>query len=215
MFGEKPKKTRIPLVAGDHPETDLSEFCDQDQIKQFQMVVGQLIWITGLGRFDIVVHVMTKSKFRHQPRVGYLARLKGIIGYLANFPHRFLRFRTNEPDYSNLPHKEYDWQRTVYSGAKEEVLHHIIVHLPNQTLFTSQDIFVISQPISSFTQQYFNHIYFLHTHIHGASHICCMNLWAYGTKNQMQVVCGSHEISQSILTLTPQNYHYHDDHISI
>ena len=61
MFGEKPKKTRIPLVAGDHPETDLSEFCDQDQIKQFQMVVGQLIWITGLGRFDIVVHVMTKS----------------------------------------------------------------------------------------------------------------------------------------------------------
>ena len=33
MFGEKPKKARMPLIAGDHPEKDLSEFCDQDQIK--------------------------------------------------------------------------------------------------------------------------------------------------------------------------------------
>ena len=29
-----PKKTRKPLVAGDHPENDLSDFCDQDQIKE-------------------------------------------------------------------------------------------------------------------------------------------------------------------------------------
>ena len=32
MFGEKPKKTRTPLVAGDHPEIVLSEFCDQNKI---------------------------------------------------------------------------------------------------------------------------------------------------------------------------------------
>ena len=121
MFREKPKKTRTPLVAGDHPETDLSEFCDHDQIKQYQTIVGQLIWITGLERYDIAVHVTTMSRFRQQPRVGHLARLKRIIGYLANFPHGSLRFRTHEPDYSNLPHKEYDWQRTVYSGAQEEV----------------------------------------------------------------------------------------------
>ena len=64
MFGEKPKKTRTPQVAGDHPKIDLSEFCDQDQIKQYETIVGQLIWITGLGRFDIAVHVMTMSRFR-------------------------------------------------------------------------------------------------------------------------------------------------------
>ena len=29
------------------------------------------------------------------------------------------------PDYSKLPHKEYDWQRTVYGGAKEEIPHDI------------------------------------------------------------------------------------------
>ena len=63
---------------------------------------------------------MTMSRFRQQPRVGHLERLKRIIGYLANFPLESLRFRT-----SNLPHKEYDWQRSVYSGAKEEITHDI------------------------------------------------------------------------------------------
>ena len=117
-FGEKPKKTKTPLVGGDHPESDTSDFCYQDQIKQYQTIVGQLIWLSGLGRFDIAVHVMTMSRFRQQPRIGHLERLKKIVGYLAHFPHGALRFRLHEPDYSNLPHKEYDWQRTVYEGAK-------------------------------------------------------------------------------------------------
>ena len=43
MFGEKPKKTWTTLVAGYHPEIDLSEFCDQDQTKQYQTIVGQLV----------------------------------------------------------------------------------------------------------------------------------------------------------------------------
>ena len=83
----QPKKTRTPTVAGDHPENDLSDFCDQDQIKEYQTIVGQLIWLLGLGRFDIAVHVMTMSRLRQQPRVGHLENLKRIIGYLANFPH--------------------------------------------------------------------------------------------------------------------------------
>ena len=48
MFGNKPKKTRTPLTAGDHPENELSEFCDQAQIKQYQTIVGHLIWLSGL-----------------------------------------------------------------------------------------------------------------------------------------------------------------------
>ena len=102
-FGEKPKKTKTPLVGGDHPESDISDFCDQDQIKQYQTIVGQLIWLSGLGRFDIAVHVMTMSRFRQQLRIGHFERLKKIGGYLANFPHGALRFRLHEPDYSNLP----------------------------------------------------------------------------------------------------------------
>ena len=67
---------------------------------------------------------MTMSRFR-QPRIGHLERLKKSIGYLANFPYGYLRFRLHEPDYFNLPHREYDWQRTVYAGAKEEIPHDI------------------------------------------------------------------------------------------
>ena len=104
MFGEKIKKTRTPLVSKDRPVKNLSDFCDQDQLEEYQTIVGQLIWLSGLGRFDIAVHVMTMSRFRKQPRVGHLERLKRIIGYLANFPHGSLRFRTHVPDYSYLPH---------------------------------------------------------------------------------------------------------------
>ena len=124
-FGEKTKKTKAPLVGGDHPESDTSDFCEQDQTKQYQTIVGQLILLARLGRFDIAIHVMTMSRFRQQPRIGHLERLKKIVIYLANFPHGALRFRLHEPDYSNLPHKEYDWQRTVYEGAKEEIPHDI------------------------------------------------------------------------------------------
>ena len=78
-----------------------------------------------MGRFDIAVHIMTMSRFRQQPRIRHLERHKKIIGYVANFPHGSLRFRLHKLDYSNLPHKEYDWQRTVYPGAKEEIPHDI------------------------------------------------------------------------------------------
>ena len=74
-------------MAGDHPENDLSKFCDQDQIKQDQTIAGQQIWHSGLGRFDIAVHIITMSRFRQQPRIGHVERLQKIIGYLANSPH--------------------------------------------------------------------------------------------------------------------------------
>ena len=65
------------------------------------------------------------SRFRQRPRIGHLERLKKLGGYLSNFSHGALRFRLHVPDYSNLPHKEYDRQRTVYVGAKEEIPHDI------------------------------------------------------------------------------------------
>ena len=107
-------------MAGDHAENDLSDFCDQDQIKEYQTIVGQLIWQSGLGRFDIAVHVITMSRFRQQPRVGHLERLKRIIGYLANFPHGSLRFRTHEPDYSNLPPKELTGRELYIQGPRKK-----------------------------------------------------------------------------------------------
>ena len=125
MFKEKPRKSRPPLEGGDHPELDTSELCDEHQTKQFQTLIGQLQWLISLGRFDIAVHVMSLSRFRAQPRKGHLDRAKRIVGYLLFLPDGAIRFRTGVPDFSSLKDQEYDWTRTVYSGACEQIPHDI------------------------------------------------------------------------------------------
>ena len=125
MFNEKPRKSRPPLEGGDHPEVDTSELCDDHQTKQFQTLIGQLQWLISLGRFDIAVHVMSLSRFRAQPRKGHLDRAKRIVGYLLFLPDGAIRFRTGEPDFSSLKDQEYDWTRSVYSGACEQIPHDI------------------------------------------------------------------------------------------
>ena len=125
MFKEKPRKSRPPLEGGDHPELDTSELCDDHQTKQFQTLIGQLQWLISLGCFDIAVHVMSLSRFRAQPRKGHLDRAKRIVGYLLFLPDGAIRFRTGEPDFSSLKDQEYDWTRSVYSGACEQIPHDI------------------------------------------------------------------------------------------
>ena len=68
---------------------------------------------------------MSLSRFRAQPRKGHLDRAKRIVGYLLFLPDGAIRFRTGEPDFSSLRDQEYDWTRTVYSGACEQIPHDI------------------------------------------------------------------------------------------
>ena len=125
MFKEKPRKSRPPLEGGDHPELHTPEPCDEHQTNQFQTLVGQLQWLISLGHFDIAIHVMSLSRFRAQPRKGHLDRAKRIVGYLLFLPDGAIRFRTGEPDFSSLNDQEYDWTRSVYSGACEQIPHDI------------------------------------------------------------------------------------------
>ena len=117
MLKEKPRKSRPPLEGGDHPELDTPELCDEHQTNQFQTLIGQLQWLISPGYFDIAVHVMSLSRFRAQPKKGHLDRAKRIVGYLLFLPDGAIRFRTGEPDLSSLKDQEYDWTRSVYSGA--------------------------------------------------------------------------------------------------
>jgi hypothetical protein len=65
--------------------------------------------------------VMTLSRFRACPCEGHLERVKRLYGYLYKWKHGVVRIRTQEPDYSDLPVKEYDWEYTCYGGATEEI----------------------------------------------------------------------------------------------
>ena len=125
MFNEKPRKSRPPLEGGDYPELHTPELCDEHQTNQFQTLVGQLQWLISPGHFDIAVHVMSLSRFRAQSRKGHLDRAKRIVGYLLFLPDDAIRFRAGEPDFSSLNDQEYDWTRSVYSGACEQIPHDI------------------------------------------------------------------------------------------
>jgi hypothetical protein len=64
---------------------------------------------------------MTMSRFRAMPRQGHLDRVKRIHGYLSKYRHAKIKIRTEAPDYSSLPVKIYDWERTCYADAKDEI----------------------------------------------------------------------------------------------
>ena len=120
-FGDKPKPATSPLEKGDHPELDTSEELDLENIKIYQSLIGAMQWAIQIGRMDITTAVMTMSGFRSNPRKGHLERCKRIYGYLFKMRNATIRFRTEEPDYSNLPPSDYDWDMSVYKGATEEI----------------------------------------------------------------------------------------------
>ncbi len=119
MFGEKPSTiAHSPLEHGDHPELDESDLLDEDGVQKYQSLIGSLQWTISLGRFDVACAVMTMSSFRAAPRVGHLARLKRICGYLLKMKDFKLRFRTHEPDYSDLQSITQDWF-SIYGDVQE------------------------------------------------------------------------------------------------
>ena len=64
---------------------------------------------------------MTMSKFLSAPRRGHLERMKRVIGYLCKFCQQKIRFRVNEPDYSNVPEiKDHSWEHSVYGKHEED-----------------------------------------------------------------------------------------------
>jgi hypothetical protein len=75
----------------------------------------------SLGRFDVTVAIMTMSAFRSAPRVGHLDGVKRICGCLSKMKHSVICIRTEEPDCSNVPRNECDWEFSVCGGATEEL----------------------------------------------------------------------------------------------
>ena len=84
-------------------------------------MIGQLQWALPLGRYDILAHVMSISRFRLAPKIAHLERLERLYGYLLKTKLFVISDRTKEPNYSHLPIQKHDWSRTVYGNVKEEI----------------------------------------------------------------------------------------------
>ena len=119
MFGCKPKEYSSPLEKGDHPEINTSAELDIEDLTKYQSLIGQIQWAVSLGRIDVTTAVMTMSGFRANPREGHLDRVKRIVGYLSKFKDGAITIRTEEPDFSSLPEKKYDWEHSVYGDVQE------------------------------------------------------------------------------------------------
>ena len=123
MFGALSREVITPLVKGDHPELDTTKELNIDGIKKYQSLIGALQRAVTFGRLDIAINVMTLSSVRAAPRTGHFKRAKRIYGYLKKMKHTAIRFRVGLPDYSSIPDKEYNWEKSIY-GNVEEILPH-------------------------------------------------------------------------------------------
>jgi hypothetical protein len=121
LFGDKPKEYASPLEKGDHPEVDDSPLLNADETKKYQSLIGACQWLITLARFDIAAAIVSLSSFRAAPRVGHMDRMKRIYGYIHKFSSLSIRVRTVQPDYSDLEHREYDWEYSVYGNVKENI----------------------------------------------------------------------------------------------
>jgi hypothetical protein len=79
--------------------------------------LGSLQWEISLGRFDIQMATMTMSRFRSTTKKGHLEHLKNMYGYLRRFKSAAIRVSFEEPDFSSLPVKDFDWLDTVQCMA--------------------------------------------------------------------------------------------------
>ena len=105
MFpGESLPQVKSPLDKNDHPELDNSKLASDDLITKFMCMIGQLQWAVTLylGRYDILAHVMSMSRFRLAPKVGHIERMKRIYGYLSRTKHYALRFSYRSLTYGTL-----------------------------------------------------------------------------------------------------------------
>ena len=66
---------KSPLEKNDHLELDNTEQCDEEQITKYMGMIGQLQWAITLGRYDILAHVMSISRFGLAPQIGHLERI--------------------------------------------------------------------------------------------------------------------------------------------
>ena len=122
LFGEAPQAHyRSPLEPNDHPELDESAVLNEDGRAKYLSLIGQLQWLVTLGRFDVMAATTTMARFRTEPRIGHLNRLKRIYGYLKNraFRHGAIRFRTGLVTHDLSNDVVYDWERTVYGPVTE------------------------------------------------------------------------------------------------
>ena len=81
------------------PELDTTEYCNVEQVKMYQSLVGILRWLCELGRVDILMETSALSHHLVSPRVGHLHQVLHVFKYLKDHKRSRLVF---DPSYINI-----------------------------------------------------------------------------------------------------------------
>jgi hypothetical protein len=122
IMGSKPMTHTVPMPDKTQLESDTSAKLDAGGRMKYQSLIGIVQWIITLGRFDIVCAVMTMSRFRSAPRLGHLALLGNVFGYLWKYPDGAIQCQTGIPIYEDrFTPKASNWEKTMYGEPFEEI----------------------------------------------------------------------------------------------
>ena len=77
------KRQYVPFSPVDHPEMDTSEFLDDDGHMYYQMLVGMLNWIVGIGIFGISHATSSLARFASCPQNGHLERALRVFNKIV------------------------------------------------------------------------------------------------------------------------------------
>ena len=109
------------------PELDVTDFCNERQIRVFQQILGMLRWLIELGRIDVLLETTLLASFLMSPRIGHLTQLANIVAYLKKHqrssilmdPGKLdLVWKGNELDH---PDRKREIMRTIYRDAEDDV----------------------------------------------------------------------------------------------
>jgi hypothetical protein len=67
------------------PELDELELLGEVEHIQYQMLVGCGNWVVTLGRYDVYYAVSTMASYNAAPRMGHVAAMMRIFGYLQYY----------------------------------------------------------------------------------------------------------------------------------
>ena len=57
------------LEKNDHPELDNTKLCNEEEITKYMCMIGQLQRAITRGRYNILAHVLSMSRFRLAPKI--------------------------------------------------------------------------------------------------------------------------------------------------
>ena len=108
------------------PELDVSNFCNEAQVRAFQQILGMLRWLIELGRMDVLLETTLLASFLMSPRIGHLNQAAHIVAYLRKHNRSTIMMDPEKIDVvwkgnvEDHPDRRRGIMRTIYRDAESD-----------------------------------------------------------------------------------------------